>query len=296
MKLEQLQHIIEIEKQKSISKAAKALYIGQPTLSGSLTALEEEIGVKLFERTYTGVVPTEEGKKAVHLAKQALDAVYGIQNLGRKQEGLTGTVTVLIGQVYSYLYNDILLNFKQRYPEAELKLFVRTHEEIMSEMQKGNAEIALCPIVEISLAMLQSNLKKQDCVIETFGDYTVKVFAGFESGYAGRQEIGTEELRKEQLLAGFEEWASVIEKWVQPEKPVITIVDNESMKQMICNSKGIALSPEIYEKQNFYCEKGEVQVLSLRDNIAERMIGGIITRKRKSILEERTVQLLKELI
>ena len=52
MRLEQLQQIIEIEKQQSISKAARALFMGQPSLSSSLNSLEGEIGVRLFERTH----------------------------------------------------------------------------------------------------------------------------------------------------------------------------------------------------------------------------------------------------
>lgn len=62
MRLEQLQQIIEIERQASISQAAKALYMAQPTLSNSLGKLEKEIGVKIFERTNEGVVPTTDGR------------------------------------------------------------------------------------------------------------------------------------------------------------------------------------------------------------------------------------------
>lgn len=63
MRLEQLQQIIEIEKQRSISKAAKALFMGQPSLSGSLNSLESEIGVRIFERTTSGVSPTMGGER-----------------------------------------------------------------------------------------------------------------------------------------------------------------------------------------------------------------------------------------
>ena len=73
MRLEQLHQMIEIEKQQSISKAAKALYMGQSTLSNALNRLEEEIGVRLFDRTPTGVVLTREGKDILQLAKQMLD-------------------------------------------------------------------------------------------------------------------------------------------------------------------------------------------------------------------------------
>ena len=86
MKLEQLKHIVEIDKQKSISKAAKALYIGQSTLSGSLTSLEEELGVCLFERTASGVMPTEEGKEALQLAKHMLDSAQQMHNIGKQEK------------------------------------------------------------------------------------------------------------------------------------------------------------------------------------------------------------------
>lgn len=297
MKLEQLEQIIEIDKQKSISKAAKALYMGQSTLSGSLTGLEEEIGVQLFERTFSGVVPTEAGREAVYLARQALDAVGRLQNLGQIQDGTTGTVTVLIGQAYSYLYNDILLRFKQRYPNAELRLFVRTHDEILSGMMEGIADIGLTPIVVNDVSMMTlAKLKGRECYVETFGKYEIKAFAGPESGYVNRTMIGKEELQQEQLLAGFEEWKTVIEKWIQPSQPVLVVADNESMKQMICNGDGIAIVPDLYENQEFHCSKGAVHAIALRDNHMDDLLGGLILRRRQSVLEQTTVQILKEIL
>ncbi|MBR2627513.1 MAG: LysR family transcriptional regulator, partial [Peptococcaceae bacterium] len=200
MKLEQLQHIIEIEKQKSISKAAKALYIGQPTLSGSLTSLEEEIGVKLFERTYSGVIPTEEGKEAVQLAKQALEAVNGIQNLGQSRKEITGTVTVLLGHVYNYLYNDILLQFHKRYPQAKLKLLVRTHDEIINELLDGKADIGMVPVADEKFFSKGYGREAKNFRIEIFGNYKVKAFASPNSSYVNQTEISDVELQQEQLL------------------------------------------------------------------------------------------------
>ena len=63
MRIEQLQQIIEIKKQRSISKAAKSLFISQPTLSNSLSSLEQEIQVTIFERTHSGVRLTPEGEE-----------------------------------------------------------------------------------------------------------------------------------------------------------------------------------------------------------------------------------------
>ena len=63
MRLEQLYNIVEVYKSRSMSQAAKNLFISQPSLSASVAALEEELGRKLFIRSSTGVTPTEYGEK-----------------------------------------------------------------------------------------------------------------------------------------------------------------------------------------------------------------------------------------
>ena len=55
MRLEQLHYIITINKYASLSQAAEALYINQPTLSRTLSAVEKELGVTLFTRSHQGV-------------------------------------------------------------------------------------------------------------------------------------------------------------------------------------------------------------------------------------------------
>ena len=124
MKLEQLQQIVEIEKQKSISKAAKALYMGQPALSGALNSLEDEIGVRIFERTSSGVVPTSEGMEILQLAKQMLECQAQILNYGQQHRDLYGTVNILLTQAYSFLFSDIMVAFKEKYPKADLNIRV----------------------------------------------------------------------------------------------------------------------------------------------------------------------------
>ena len=296
MKLEQLQHIIEIEKQKSISKAAKALYIGQPTLSGSLTSLEEEIGVTLFERTHTGVVTTEAGKEAVYLAKQALEAADGIRNLGRKNEGLAGTVTVLLATVYNYLYHEIVSRFRKQYPQAELRLRVRSHDDLVGDLLEGKADIGLLPVAESMTVMLRAQLKQKDYDVQTFDHYAVEAFAGPDSGYAGHKEISLQELRKEQLLASFAEWKEIVEKEIMPEQPVLVVADNESMKQMVCRGEGIALFPALYENQAFHCAVGDIQVMRLAEGSFLELENCLVLKQRQSVLEEQTCQLLKDIL
>lgn len=296
MKLEQLKHLIEIEKQRSISKAAKALYVGQPTLSASLTALEEEIGVKLFERTYTGVVSTEAGIEAVHLAKQALAATDGIMNLGKKGQNENGTVTVLLASAYSYLYNEIVFRFRERYPNAKLRLLVRSYHEIISEIQDSNADIGLTPVVENSFTKLRNTLKRKDYTMERFGDYRIKAFVGPDNQHNGDAVITLEELKKEQLIASFSEVTEFIQDLIQPERPILVVADNEALKQIICQGAGIALLPEMYEYHSFPCANRDIKCISLEDDSMIRILGGLIVKDKQSTLVKETISILEELL
>lgn len=120
MRLEQLQQIIEIERQASVSQAAKALYMAQPTLSNSLGKLEKEIGVKIFERTNEGIVPTTDGRNILSYAKLAVESCHNIAGYSKGQGAIYGNVTVMVMPAFGYLLPDILLRFKERFPKADI--------------------------------------------------------------------------------------------------------------------------------------------------------------------------------
>ncbi len=70
MKIEYLNYLREIEKCKSISAAAKKLYIGQTTLSAIIKSIEDELDVRLFHRLPNGVVPTEKGAEILRCSEE----------------------------------------------------------------------------------------------------------------------------------------------------------------------------------------------------------------------------------
>lgn len=89
MNLNVLRYIIEVERSRSITGAAKQLFISQPNLSRDIRELEEEIGFTVFTRSSRGVIPTEKGREFLVLAKKAAKAVSGPGKLlqpGRKRQ------------------------------------------------------------------------------------------------------------------------------------------------------------------------------------------------------------------
>ena len=65
---------------KSISKAAKELFISQPAVSKSIKKLEDELGGNVFKRTKTGVILTEEGKELFNYVSNAMEYLKGAEN------------------------------------------------------------------------------------------------------------------------------------------------------------------------------------------------------------------------
>lgn len=72
MNLTHLRYMVEVERLGSITKAATALYMGQPNLSKAIKEMEREVGIPIFKRSAKGVVPTEKGKAFLQYAKAIL--------------------------------------------------------------------------------------------------------------------------------------------------------------------------------------------------------------------------------
>ena len=83
MNITELRYLVAIRKWGSVSAAAKQLYAAQPNVSKALKNLEEEYGIRIFERSSTGMIPTEQGRHFIRQAERVLDEVDRL-DLGRR--------------------------------------------------------------------------------------------------------------------------------------------------------------------------------------------------------------------
>lgn len=295
MKLEQLEQLIEIEKQQSISKAAKALYMGQPALSGSLNSLEEEIGVRLFERNSSGVVPTTEGKEILQLARQMLDCREQILQYGRQNKNLYGEVTVLITQAYGFLYSDIIMEFKERYPKAELNLQIRTPEKIVEEISHGAANLGVT-LWELLPDQTPQVLKEAGLQYETFGSHSMMVYVSQDNRFAEHESVTLQELRQEQFVAYSPSYWAATNKQIQATSEPLVMTDRENLKRMISTGKAIAMMPDTFAVHDLYCEQGLIKLIPIKgsENFAEGIDYLLYPAKRRlTLLEQKTVAILR---
>lgn len=84
MNLTHLRYMVEVERLGSITKAAAALYMGQPNLSKAIKEMEREVGIPIFKRSAKGVVPTEKGKEFLQYAKAILVQMDKMESLNKE--------------------------------------------------------------------------------------------------------------------------------------------------------------------------------------------------------------------
>lgn len=124
MTLQQLKYIIAINRHRNFAKAADKLGVTQPTLSAMLSKLEEELDVRVFERSNKGVFPTIAGKKIIEQAEKAFREVEKINELIAEDKGVAaGSLNLSVGPAIApYILPQFIKIYTNNYPQVELSI------------------------------------------------------------------------------------------------------------------------------------------------------------------------------
>ena len=87
MNLVQLEYIVAVDSTRHFAKAAEKCFVTQPTLSMMIQKLEEELGVKIFDRSRQPVVPTKEGEQLIIHAKTVLGDLDRMKGYAKELQG-----------------------------------------------------------------------------------------------------------------------------------------------------------------------------------------------------------------
>ncbi|MFK7847732.1 MAG: LysR substrate-binding domain-containing protein [Rhodothermales bacterium] len=152
MTLIQLTYLIAVDTHRHFSKAAEHCFVSQPSLSVQLRKLEEELGVQLFDRSRTPVVPTEIGKKVISQARQVLQETARINDLVDTTKGeITGTLHVgIIPTLAPYIVPLVMPIFMMRYPNVQLTFHELLTAHVLEGLQKETLDIGLIATDEAS--------------------------------------------------------------------------------------------------------------------------------------------------
>ena len=140
-----LNYFLTVVHEKNITKAAEVLHITQPTLSRQLMQLEEELGVKLFDRSQHKFTLTPSGQFLVQRAQEILDMVEKTTLDIQEQElNLSGSIAIGAGEYYStQTLAQIIGSFQKTYPAVSFDLFTGTADMLLAKMDKGLLDAAI---------------------------------------------------------------------------------------------------------------------------------------------------------
>lgn len=145
MNLKQLEYIVAIEKEGSLSRAADRLFITRPALNHYLISLETELGVPLFKRTGRRLIPTVAGESYIRAAKQILEIKkQTYKELQDIAENYRGTISLgLTTGVGNAILRDVLPKFNRLYPHYSLNLLEGNIRTLETAVKNGDIDFAV---------------------------------------------------------------------------------------------------------------------------------------------------------
>lgn len=176
--------------QGSFTKAAEALHVTQPTLSGQVKALEQRYGVKLFHRQGRHIELTDFGHSALALTRRMFHYAGEVEQLLLSARGLT-TGQLAVGADSPYLITPLLAQFQRRYPGIRISIRYGNSEQVMGWLQSGNCDIAIVPNVPVEDARLHALPLASDQLV---------LFVCAEHPWRGRRTVALEDLAGQRII------------------------------------------------------------------------------------------------
>jgi len=155
MNFSQLEYVIAVDNYRQFNLAAEKCFVTQATLSMMIRKLEEELDVKIFERSRQPVTPTREGEQIILRARQIVAEANALRSYVKDIRGeISGELRLgVIPTLAPYLLPLFLRSFTEKFPG--LKIFIRelVTDEIITKLRTGELDIGLLatPLHEASI-------------------------------------------------------------------------------------------------------------------------------------------------
>ncbi|WP_318436149.1 DNA-binding transcriptional regulator OxyR [Photobacterium leiognathi] len=192
MNIRDLEYLVALSEHKHFRKAAEACYVSQPTLSGQIRKLEDELGVSLLERTSRRVLFTDAGLSLVAQAQKVLLEVKILTELASVQgESMSGPLHIgFIPTVGPYLLPQIIPTLKEAFPDLELFLHEAQTHQLVQQLEEGKLDCIILAAVKESEPFIELPLYDEPMMIAVPETHK----------WADKKEIDMSQLHGESLL------------------------------------------------------------------------------------------------
>lgn len=191
MNLQQLEYIVAVDQYRHFVQAADKCCVTQPTLSMMIKKLEEELDVKIFDRTKQPIVPTGIGRQVIDHAKVILREAGRLQEMAKHHNGdLSGELRIgIIPTIAPYLLPAFIQGFISAYPNIRLHVSEMITERILNEVKRGNLDAGIVASLSDENSLQEIPLYK-----ERFYVYVTESTSLYDKKYILPEDIDPNEL------------------------------------------------------------------------------------------------------
>lgn len=179
MDIKAVEYVIAIAQAKTISGAAKNLYISQPALSQYLQRIEQELGTPIFNRrgshldlTPTGEVLVQKGRALLNMRQDMLEQINGLADKNKK------TIRFGISPFYSkYYLPPLMLYYREHYPQTRFEIVEKISVELEKAVLEGSLEVCFAPAYPIVPGLHYEMIHMEEIMIAVPKDHPVNQYA-----------------------------------------------------------------------------------------------------------------------
>lgn len=227
-----------VAKVRSVSKAARTLELGQPTVTTHLRKLEDEFGITLFDRIRRPIQLTSEGVTLLELVTPVVTSVDALKTQMDYSERRGSFVVGAYPDLVTHHLPKGIQKFRDEYPDVRIRLLARSYNPLIQLVRSGEIDLAFCSAPPVDDSSLEFK--------ELF-TYNTVLLTPLNHESLNRQSIKMEDLASWPLILTAPE--SLLRQRVEQEfktrglvaDVVLALDDTESMKRYVEIGMGVAV-------------------------------------------------------
>lgn len=165
LNIRDLEYLVAVDEERHFHRAAERCFVSQPTLSGQLKKLEQELGVLLVERSNRQVSITDAGRAVLIHARKVLNEIGSIKEVANYfQDAMVGDVRVgIIPTIAPYLLPIIMPKLNKEFPQLKIWLYEYQTHILLEKLQKSELDFLI-----LALPIEKHDFKELDLFREPF--------------------------------------------------------------------------------------------------------------------------------
>jgi len=243
MTLQQFRYIVEISKHNSISKAASALYVTQPSISKAIQEIENDLSITVLDRTNKGVVFTKEGTELLFYAKMILEQTESVAYHFNKQKTTNLTKFSISSQHYGFAI-EAVANLMNHFAERKYELTIREGKttEVIDDVCSSRSILGILSLTDLNKGLFERYFISNSLVFTHLTSLRQHVFLRKEHPLANFKSITLEQLndypyltyQQDDMLLHFAEEAINVDNISK----LVYLKDRGAMNDLLSNTDG----------------------------------------------------------